>query len=267
VVNRAHCVTGDNLNHPRTTTVPQRLTHRVVASPCADDVACAFAAKPFKIRPSVVPDLLPFAYVLYVDHKIDVSRRGFLNLVGYVPQAPPGWALMVRHHEVLQYRDNGLEDELWFAMLQPRYRQALPRISRFLAQHPDVPRRGVLHNSGLLLWNLRAPTAAPIQEFWYNATLATSPECQATFFYTYHKFRSAIVTIPFPQDGVAWYRRATSNPTTRASLRRARNATWWAAHHGGPWLGTSPVANHTPAWCRTTLPYSFNYPLLIRDGT
>lgn len=42
--------------------------------------------------------------------------------------AQPCW------HEVLQYRDNGLDDEVWYAMLQPRYRQALPRIEKFMAR-------------------------------------------------------------------------------------------------------------------------------------
>ena len=178
---------------------------------CVDATSCSMASKMAKMpfahaAPSQLRHALSrFRRVLYIDDKI--SFVDAVSLAQLVTQAPPGnqWALLLREHEGTHDGHRGVEAELRAALQQPRYRAREAEIRRFVyGEQADVPRGGLLHNTGLLLWNAASEHVRELSDYWYDATMRTSPECQITFFYAFRRLPDAVVTVPFAQPGVRW---------------------------------------------------------------
>ena len=109
------------------------------------------------------------AIPLFDGRSLDGWRAHFRDGSADASQA---WSLVVRRHEAVTHVC-GVRIELQNALKQPRYAQRGAAIEAYMAEHPGVPTDGVVHNTGLLLWN-QAPAVLQqtraLQASWYNAT-------------------------------------------------------------------------------------------------
>ena len=163
-------------------------------------------------HPDILRALAPFSTVLFLDDKVSIDdelslQRLLAQASSALPDARSGdeWALLVRAHEGDDDGHRGVEAELRAALAQPRYRRREAELRKFIFdEQGHVARGGRLHNTGLLLWNMRSKRARALSEYWYDATLRTSAECQITFYYAHDLFRDVVITVPFRQPGVRW---------------------------------------------------------------
>ena len=179
---------------------------------CHDAASCSMAAKQVKMPliapPAVISALSTYDRVLYLDDKITIDGPDELRRL--LAPAVGDWSLMLRAHEGHEHGHTGVEAEFRAAMMQPRYRAREAQIRAFIEdEQAHVGRDGMLHNTGLLLWNMRSDAAKALSRFWYDATMRTSAECQLTFYYAFQRWQKHIVTVPFAQEGVRWDQRDT----------------------------------------------------------
>lgn len=256
---------------------------------CSDAESCAMTSKlakmPFveEMPPKVKVALEGFSQLLYADASIHMSEAAMMHYFETAQSLPDGqpWSLLLRRHEASTHVCD-VNVELGMALTQPRYLQAKPRIEAYMAEHPGVPTDGVVHNTGLLLWNLDKPHRAQTRALmadWYNATTSVTAECQITFYYVFRGYPDdAVVSVPFGLQGVSqWHvetltldtpptpREPASNrlatPSDNGTLADAANATTAPrlrmTHRAGGTSGGAawalvapelpPTADHQPA--------------------
>ena len=209
----------------------QHITVNQSCSRTAEAQQCTLMSKRYKLYTMSLPQLQGFQYVLYQDSKVHITPLGFHRLVDHIDNAHGEWALMIRHHECLMERQHGVLDEVAAAMHHIRYRRGRQQIDQFVQEHGDLPMGGIVHNTGVAIWNHLHPQVLAIQQFWHSATMRTVL-CQIASCYTYHRFKRWIITLLFPQRGIAQWDRDTRTFWPN-SMACALDAEWWARHDGG----------------------------------
>ena len=215
--------------------VSSRLTERHAVAECAfQSSACSVIAKRFKYRTLILPQLRSYSLVLYLDSTIEATHDVVLRLIRYaVREAPSGWSLIIRHHE---WKQRCLFDELSDANKQSRYREQRPALDAFMAAFPNETRGGIIHNTGLLLWNQSSAHASAIQEAIFKATIQGSLALdQVVIYFFIRKWMHLVLTIPFYLPGTKWRGVLTEAWEARKGNRcEGDELAAWAHRHPGP---------------------------------